>query len=285
MDWHRLFGLLLMDAFSKTAFVVEPEKDMSVQKQLLDAAIIRTGVGPDPPSLPDGFEDLGTYNLLTFKSHQEALDDWALKEETAHYVSMRKLVSPSPDNLLPESDFRLFAVCARYPHNLASAVGLEMLRPGVYQCRRGTDVFRVVVLGRLPMEAHNSLGLLLSADKERVRYGAEHYRLRSDTASLLLADLFAGYQKEGLDMPITLEEYRQDALRRYLAELTPEERLAGLTPEQRLAGLTLEQRLAGLTPEQQQRLLAGLPPEQLQQFLAGLPAEQRQRMLAGLPHE
>jgi len=251
----------------------------------LDVAIIRKGAGANPPLLPDGFEDLGTYNLVTFKSHQEALDDWALKEETAHYVSMRKLVSPSPNNLLSESDFRLFAVCARYPHNLASVVGLEMLRPGVFQCRRGSDVFRVVVLGRLPLEEQNSLGLLFSADPERVSFGAEHYRLRSDTASLLLADLFVGYRKEGLDMSYTLEEYRQDALRRYLTELTPEELRTALPPEQQqrlLASLPPEQRLAGLTPEQLQHLLAGLPPEQLQHLLADLPLEQR---LAGLTPE
>jgi hypothetical protein len=44
-------------------------------------------------------------------------------------------------------------------------------------------------------------------------------------------------------------------LAKFLAKLSPEERLAGLAPEQRLAGLAPEQRLAGLAPEQR---LAGL---------------------------
>jgi hypothetical protein len=73
----------------------------------------------------------------------------------------------------------------------------------------------------------------------------------------------------------SLEGY-EEAVRRFLAELSPEQRLAGLSPEQRLAGLPPEQRLAGLPPEQR---LAGLAPEQR---LAGLPPEQR---LAGLAPE
>jgi hypothetical protein len=57
--------------------------------------------------------------VVTFKSHQEALDDWALAELVGHYVNYRKQCSPSLDELLPENDFRLFAVCARFPQNLA----------------------------------------------------------------------------------------------------------------------------------------------------------------------
>src|SRR5437762_11656473 len=100
--------------------------------------------------LTDGLEELAAHNLITFKSHQEVLDDWALKELTGHYVNYRKQVSPSLQQLLPEEDFRLYAVCARFPRNLASqSVWLEM-RPGVYQCRRGTDAIIVVVLRQLP---------------------------------------------------------------------------------------------------------------------------------------
>ena len=44
-------------------------------------------------------------------SHQEALDDWALKELTGPYVNDRKQVSPSLQELLPKEEFRLYAVC------------------------------------------------------------------------------------------------------------------------------------------------------------------------------
>jgi hypothetical protein len=72
-DWHRLFGLLLTDFFTGSPFVVEVERDLSVQQQLLDAAIIRRGRGRFVGRLPDGMEDLRPHNLVTFKSHHEAL--------------------------------------------------------------------------------------------------------------------------------------------------------------------------------------------------------------------
>src|SRR2546430_10059737 len=143
MNWHRLFGLLLTDFFAGTPFVVELEKDLSLKKQLLDVVILRKGQGRFTGRLPDGLEQLATHNLITFKSHQEALDDWALKELTGHYVNYRKQVSPSWNSLLPEDDFRLYAVCSRYPRNLATDVSWRQVANGVYECSRGTDLIKI----------------------------------------------------------------------------------------------------------------------------------------------
>ena len=52
----------------------------------------------------------------------------------------------------------------------------------------------------------------------------------------------------------------QEIVRKFLANVPPEERLAGLSPEQRIAGLAPEQRVAGLAPEQR---IAGLTREQV----------------------
>src|SRR3954468_18102531 len=114
-DWHRLFGLLLTDFFSGSPFVVEVERDLSVQQQLLDVVIVRRGRGRFVGRLPDGLEGLRPHNLVTFKSHREALDGWAMKELVGHSVAYRKLVSPSPSELLPEDQFGLYAVTARPP--------------------------------------------------------------------------------------------------------------------------------------------------------------------------
>ena len=46
MDWHRLFGLILTDSFSRLPFVVELEKDLSLKKQRLDVVIVRKGADP-----------------------------------------------------------------------------------------------------------------------------------------------------------------------------------------------------------------------------------------------
>lgn len=114
-DWHRLFGLLLADFFTDSPFVVEVERDLSVQQQLLDVVIIRRGRGRFAGRLPDGLGGLRAHNLVTFKSHHEALDAWAMKELVGHSVAYRKLVSRSPSNLLPEDQFGLYAVAARFP--------------------------------------------------------------------------------------------------------------------------------------------------------------------------
>ena len=134
-DWHRLFGLLLTDFFTGTPFTVDVERDLSAQQQLLDVVIVRRGRGRFAGDLPDGLDGLTAHNLLSFKSHQEALDDWAMKELVGHYVAYRKLVSPSPSELLPEDRFRLYAVCARFPHNLSGQVPWQEQQAGVYDCR------------------------------------------------------------------------------------------------------------------------------------------------------
>jgi hypothetical protein len=95
-DWHRLFGLLLTDFFTGSPFVVDVERDLSVQQQFRDVVIVRRGRGRFAGRLPDGLERLRSHNLLTFKSHHEALDGWAMKELTGADVAYRKLVSPSP---------------------------------------------------------------------------------------------------------------------------------------------------------------------------------------------
>src|ERR1700722_9397596 len=127
---HRLFGLSWMDFFQGTGFDVETEVDLSLKQQFVDLVLIRRGLGPIPRPLPDGFEDLVAHNLITFKSYQEALDAWALCELIGHYVNYRKQSSLSLDDLRPESDYRLFAVCARFPQQLAQQLALTGLRGG-----------------------------------------------------------------------------------------------------------------------------------------------------------
>jgi hypothetical protein len=261
MDWHRLFGLLLTDFFTGSPFVVELEKDLSLKQQYLDVVIVRKRKGRFAQRLPDGLNDLADHNLITFKSHQEALDDWALKELTGHYVNYRKQVSPAEQPLLPESVFQLYAVCSRFPHNLAQQVTWNEQQAGVYECRRGTDRFRVVVAGQLPRTEHNAPLHLFSASAEQLRYGAGHYRRHSAQTSTLLDQLFSGYQQEGIAMPYTLDDFRRDYLRQHVQELPPEERLKGLAPEERLKGLTPDEVLAGLSPEQREQLLARLQSE------------------------
>jgi hypothetical protein len=126
--WHRLFALSWTDFFRGEPVRVEFEKDMSLKKQLLDIVLIRKEAATLDCRLPDGFEDLASYNLISFKSHKEKLGTWTLQELLGHYVNLRKQESPSMDeaDLLPESDFRLYAVTARYPQQLATTAGVAL---------------------------------------------------------------------------------------------------------------------------------------------------------------
>jgi hypothetical protein len=271
-DWHRLFGLLLIDYFTDSPFTVEVERDLSVQQQFLDVLVVRRGRGRFAGRLPDGLEGLVPHNLITFKSHHEALDSWAVKELIGHSVAYRKLVSPSPSDLLPEDHFGLYAVCARLPHNLAGQVPWQRLHAGVYDCRWGTDSIRVILAGELALEEHNAPLHLFSASPALVNFGSGVYRRRSEETSALLEQLSERLHGEGFAVAYTMEDFKRDYIKEHFPELTPQEQqevLRRLPPEARLAGLPPEARLAGLPPEAR---LAGLSAKQIRQYLERLAA-------------
>lgn len=268
--WHRLFGLSWTDFFRGLPVTVEPEKDLSVKKQLLDVVLIRKEPGVLSCRLPDGFEDLAGWNLVSFKSHQEKLSAWTLEELVGHYVNLRKQVSPSMDeaDLLSREDFRLFAVCARFPRNLADDnVLMRPIQQGVYEVEALSRRIRLVVVNQLPQEDHNALLHLFSASGELFAYGARHYRIRSSETSSLLFQLWQRYQKEALTMPDLLEEFTRETIDQILKELPDEKRLEGVSVEKRLEGLSAEKRLEGLSVEKRlegvsvDELLAALPPQ------------------------
>ena len=233
---HRLFGLTWIDFFEGTAVSVETEIDLSVKQQFLDVALIRRVPEPLPRPLPDGFEDLAAHNLLTFKSHQEALDGWALCELVGHYVNYRKQASPSLNDLLPEMDFRLFAVCARFPQNLVQQVPLMPVREGVYDVHGFGLKVRIIVVGQLPQEARNAMLHLFSAREDLLRYGKEYYRPHSQDTSTLLYDLFNIYGEDP-DMSDKLKEFARQYLQELLKKLPVEERVEGLSAEELIRAL------------------------------------------------
>ena len=178
-DWHRLFGLALMDLFTGSRYVVELEKDLSARRQFVDVIIIEQAEGEPPEDLPDGLETLGKHNLLTYKSHQEPLDSWALDELIGHYVNYRKQISPSPEDLCPIEEFRLYGVCTRYPQKLAREETLHPENEGTYTIMRGTHQIRIIVLNQIPEIPKNALWDLFSATPKKVQYGAAQYRWRT----------------------------------------------------------------------------------------------------------
>jgi hypothetical protein len=231
-----------MDFFRGLPVTVDMEKDLSLKQQRLDVVLIRKEAASLPCRLPDGFEDLRAYNLLTFKSHKEKLSVWSLQELVGHYVNLRKQESPSMDEaeLLAEDQFRLFAVTARYPQQLGgqARVPLREVQQGVYDIEGLALTIRVVVANQLPLQEHNAMLHLFGAKDELLRYGKEHYHIRSAETSSLLQQLFQRYQEEIPTMPDLLEELTRQTIEQLLKELPVEKRLEGLSPEERVKGLS-----------------------------------------------
>jgi hypothetical protein len=68
IKWHDLIGLALTDLFKGSNFEVKTEQNMSVKPQYVDVLIISKSNGKPIDKLPDGFEFLADYNILTYKS-------------------------------------------------------------------------------------------------------------------------------------------------------------------------------------------------------------------------
>ena len=147
------------------------------------------------------------------------------------------------------------------------------MQPGVYDCRWGTDVVRVVVAGQLPREVHNAPLHLFSASPELVGFGGRAYRRRSKDTSAMLGQLLEKFQGEGLTMSYTMEDFQRQYAKEHFAKLTPEDQREAL--EALPAGAAREI-LDSLPPEER---LAGLSAEQIRQYLerltSGRPAEPR----------
>src|SRR5207253_6378094 len=86
---------------------------------------------------------------------------------------------------LPEQRFRLYAVCARHPRDLFATVAPEPMQAGVFACRRGSDVIRIVVAADLPKNERNALLHLFSAAPDQVKYGVTGERSELSFATTL----------------------------------------------------------------------------------------------------
>jgi hypothetical protein len=177
-----------------------------------------------------------------------------------HDVAYRKLVSPSPSELLPDDQFGLYAVTARFPHNLSGQVPWQQRQAGVYDCQWGTDTVRAIVAGELPREPHNAPLHLFSAAPDLVDFGRSAYRRRSENTSALLGQLFERLQGEGFAMSFTMEDFQRQYAKEHFKKLTPAERreaLESLAPDERrqvLQSLPVEELLTLLSAEQIQQL-------------------------------
>jgi hypothetical protein len=245
-------------------------------------------------------EVLAPHTLVSFKSFRDSLTGEAMEHLISCVSDYRYQVQaeqraasggPLP-RLLPDEEIRVMAVTARYPEDLAAALGdrwRETAQAGVYRMEWGTRTVGVIVCRRVEQVPRNGLWLLFSGDSGKVDFAMRHFGLKQSDLSTILSEISETYRLEGLNMPYTVEDYKREVRQRRLEELkhptpeekqavlsalSPEERLAGLSKEERLAGLSKEERLAGLSKEE---LLAGLSKEEIEAFLKTLEDSSDQR--------
>lgn len=243
---------------------MEIEKELALRSQLLDVAIIRRADEAGEPSelgLPDGLEGLRPINLVTFKSHHEPLNGWALDELLGHYVNYRKQVLRTAAEP-PETEFGLYAVSVRFPRDLARDIRIEPAgQPGIFDVRWGLRHIRIIVASAVEGHPRNALWDMFSANTDRIRQGARHYRARHPDALALLERLYLSYRLEELNMPYTMEDFLKETRQMLRDHMTPEERRAlieSFPAEERLRGLAPTERLRGLSDEDLRELKAQL---------------------------
>jgi len=259
INWHRLFGIFLVDYFTDTPYHVELEKDLSLTQQLLDVVVIKKESGEFQSTLPDGLENLTTHNLLSYKSMRESFDSWAIHELIGHYVNYRKQLCKE---LLPESEFNLYAISTRFPTNLAKQIQLTKLKPGVYEINLLCKI-RLIVLSQIHQEEYNAVWHLFSSKLNKIKYGAKQYHPKRNLSSSVNL-LYEYYNTEGLIMAYTIEQFQKDVAKEHLHFLTVNERLQGLTANEVLTQFSAGEVLKQFSASE---VLKQLPIEEIMTYL------------------
>lgn len=274
-DWHRLFGITLVDYFTSSNYRVELEKDLSIQQQFLDVIIIEKAQGQVLDELPDGFDNLRKYNLLTYKSHHEPLNPWTLDELVGHYADYRKQESlPKKNNkktLLPERDFQLYAVCTRYPQKMAKKYTLLKIQEGVYELPWGSKLVRVIVLSQISQTQKNTMWQLFSSVFSKFDFAKSHHHWRNPELSSVINQLYEHYRVEGVFMSYTIEDYLRENKQHVLNSSSLEEILKGRSPEDVVKALPMQEVVKALPT---QELVKALPLEVIEEYLNKLKQKQ-----------
>ncbi|HIE00991.1 MAG TPA: hypothetical protein EYP59_12010 [Thiotrichaceae bacterium] len=266
IKWHDLIGLGLIDLFKCSNFEVKTEQNMSIKPQYVDVLIISKSNGKPLDNLPDGFEFLTDHNILTYKSLNESLNQWAIAEVLGHYVSYRKIVSPK-DKLLPESKFQIYAICTHYPQKLLGpenklGAGIKKIKAGIYKISLPfIKPIIILVLSQMALQEPNALWQLFSGNAVGFEYGDAHYKWHDPEDKSLLNQLYHLYLKEGVHMSYTFEEFHRDYTMPFIESLPIEMRLKGIPPEEVFKQFSPDDVFKQFTPSEIEAYLLKLKKE------------------------
>ncbi|MCP4347826.1 MAG: hypothetical protein GY795_20175 [Desulfobacterales bacterium] len=211
-DWHRLWCLMMSPVFERLGCETTVELDLSSKPQRLDMVVISGPEAPHydelDPSYYEGFENLNTHNLISFKSFREVFNATALEEFYGYFTSYRK------DRNISEKDkgtVNLYAVTHHFPQKLfAPFQGTKFLRcireKRIYELGGILTPVRFIITRG---NTHPVMGLF-SDDPGQItasRRILEEDRWLLREVSSYLRKLFDYYFKEGFDMAYTKEMF------------------------------------------------------------------------------
>jgi hypothetical protein len=286
-DWHRVFSVSLADVVTGLPFRVVQEFELSRLKQRLDTAIICLTEAQVSehfwPDLPDGLTDLADHNLLSYKSMRESLTCASMWELVSYGVIYAKQQWKKgwAEAVQDRTKLKLIAVTTHRPAWLTPGCTPppNRLADGVEEIELLELIMRILVPREMVKTPRNALWHLLSGDAELVRYGMEHYQARDGELYNVLNDLRETYSMEGLEVPYTKEDYKQEVARELFQKIPPNERrelFQKMPPNER------RELFQKMPPNERRELFQKMPPNERRELLRDLPADER---LSGLSAE
>ncbi len=273
--WHRLLGIMLDYYFSRRGFRVDMDIDVAIKEQRIDYIVVQQKENPKLGGICDGFDNLGSFNLITYKSQHESFNRFAMDELIGYYIAYYKKLNIK---YLRPKDIRLYVLTTRHPRQVLNRFDHREIQKGVFSVKTYSNEARIIVLRDTPVDERNAILAMFSGAEDKFLAGARFYHPKPSCRSVL-DQLYLAYKFEDLKMDYTIQDFIREVTLTGLKDLSLDERLQGLAPEDRIKGLDLEVRLKGLGPEER---LKGLGPEER---LKGLGPEERLKLLALLSED
>jgi hypothetical protein len=271
--WHPLLANLLRWQLG-SHYHLEEEVPVGQKPLQIDILLLQKEQGELPQNarqiLAGLVDHLGELTLLEFKSPSDTLRAGDFQTFLAYALLYRAQNQP----LLEPGKLCLLVLAPRltrpYRDELrVLGISPQPVEPGVWRLQGGLVIHPTWVLETEELAGLSHPLLTVLSPRFLQDRVAIYDLLRQGGYTNLVVYLaqqihqFHLLGKEFAMQHLGAEDEMEQALRDFLATMSPEERLQGLSPEERLQGLSPEERLRGLPPEER---LRGLTTEELERL-------------------
>ena len=211
-QWHRLLALVMKPLFEMLGYETKAEVDLSQKKQLIDILVLKKDKEIDWSLLPkefwEAFDNLKDYNLITFKTYSESLNQGAIEELYGHFTNYLKIEDLNRDHV------NLYAITQHYPIDLIKPFEntqyLKIIKKNeIIDLKHGAlKTIRIIIT----QSTDNPVLALFSNDKDRVYKAYEQIKNETnlfDNISMYLAAISKYYGQEVINM-YTQENFFRD---------------------------------------------------------------------------